>query len=306
MFTKDKISQSMIDAVNSVLEKVDTEKHEVAMLSEELNESERGQKLKDAVSSLDRMMKNAEVNTQQHIIKLHKTTKVIRPKADKKYMDGLDGVRRELPPGIGDNEHFSTKVQYTPENTAISEVLDKPSAVKSYLDKSAEKRKSLAATGKLGDDSHRKISKSFHGTHKVLSREETSFSSKILEAMKPISTPDFSDVDEETMTPAQTKKKEEIVLSMKSKEKDFKKKYGKNWQNVMYATATKMAMTESADDMDVHNKRAFKNAEMKGELDEARTPVDDNVPFVTNEASKSIRNIKKIAAKHIRNLKDKQ
>ena len=74
----------------------------------------------------------------------------------------------------------------------------------------------------------------------------------------------------------------------------------------MYATATKMAMAESADDMDVHNKRAFKNAEMKGELDEARTPVDDNVPFVTNEASKSIRNIKKIAAKHIRNLKDKQ
>jgi hypothetical protein len=42
------------------------------------------------------------------------------------------------------------------------------------------------------------------------------------------------------------------------------------------------------------------------DLDEARTPVDDNVPFVTNEASKSIRNIKKIAAKHIRNLKDKQ
>ena len=289
MFAKTKISQSMIDAVNSVLEKVDPQDTEVSMLSEDLLESERGQKLKAAISGFDRLIASATANAQQqHIVKLAKTAKEIDPKKDKKYMDGLDGVRREMPNGVGDNEHFSTKVKFKTDSASqeISEVLDTPSATKSYLDKSAIKRKALAATGKLGDDSHRKISKSFAATNKVLSREELSFTQKVLESMKPVSTPDFSDVDEETMTAAQTKKKEEIVLSMKSKEKDFKKKYGKNWQNVMYATATKMAMTESCDI----------------ELEEAKTPIDDNVPFVTNETSQTLRNIKKVAKKHVQKI----
>lgn len=277
MFAKDKISQSMIDAVNSVIENVDEIKVEVSMLSEQLIESEKGQKLKTAVSSFDRIMKNAEMNTQQqHIAKITKTAKEVKPTPIKKYMDGLDGVRRELPMGIGDNEHFSAKVNYNAESTILDEVLDSPSLVKTYLDKSAQKRKALAATGKLGDDSHRKISKSFDATHKVLNKEE-SFSSKILEAMKPTPTTEFSDMDEEALTPEQTKKKEEIVLSMKSKENEFKKKYGKNWQNVMYATATKMAMTESS---------------------------DDNLPIITNEVTSTLTQIKKTAKEHAKRLKD--
>lgn len=54
----------------------------------------------------------------------------------------------------------------------------------------------------------------------------------------------FTDNNIGEMTDAQTKKKEKIVLSMKDKESDFKAKYGKNWKNVMYATATKLAMAE--------------------------------------------------------------
>jgi hypothetical protein len=51
-------------------------------------------------------------------------------------------------------------------------------------------------------------------------------------------------VTEKEMTPAQAKKREEIVLSMKKEMPRFKKKYGDRAKDVMYATATKMAMKE--------------------------------------------------------------
>jgi len=51
-------------------------------------------------------------------------------------------------------------------------------------------------------------------------------------------------VNEKEMTPAQEKKREEIVLSMKKEMPRFKKKYGDRAKDVMYATATKMAMKE--------------------------------------------------------------
>jgi hypothetical protein len=52
---------------------------------------------------------------------------------------------------------------------------------------------------------------------------------------------------EREMTAAQSKKKERIVMSMKDKTEYFKKKYGKNWKSVMYATATKNAMKEEVE-----------------------------------------------------------
>ena len=47
---------------------------------------------------------------------------------------------------------------------------------------------------------------------------------------------------QEEMTPEQEKKREEIVLKLKEKEDEFKKKYGDRAKEVMYATATKLAM----------------------------------------------------------------
>ena len=47
---------------------------------------------------------------------------------------------------------------------------------------------------------------------------------------------------QEEMTPEQEKKREEIVLKLKEKEDDFKKRYGDRAKEVMYATATKLAM----------------------------------------------------------------
>ena len=48
-------------------------------------------------------------------------------------------------------------------------------------------------------------------------------------------------IDERTLTEPESKKKEEIVKSMKKKMSGFKERYGERAKNVMYATATKMA-----------------------------------------------------------------
>ena len=52
---------------------------------------------------------------------------------------------------------------------------------------------------------------------------------------------------EEEMSDAEMKKRENIVKSMKDNKAEFQKRYGDKWKSVMYATATKQAMKESAD-----------------------------------------------------------
>ena len=56
---------------------------------------------------------------------------------------------------------------------------------------------------------------------------------------------DPTTTDETNMTDAQMKKREDIVKGMKDKISEFKKKYGERWKEVMYATATKLAMQEN-------------------------------------------------------------
>ena len=51
-------------------------------------------------------------------------------------------------------------------------------------------------------------------------------------------------INEEKMTPGEKKGKEKIVKGMKKAKGDFKKRYGKDAEQVMYATATKRAMDE--------------------------------------------------------------
>lgn len=64
------------------------------------------------------------------------------------------------------------------------------------------------------------------------------------------------EITEAEMTDAQMKKREEIVMSMKDKEADFKDRYGDRWKEVMYATATKQAMGEAV-------QRPLKNASLQ-------------------------------------------
>jgi hypothetical protein len=51
-------------------------------------------------------------------------------------------------------------------------------------------------------------------------------------------------IDERTLTSSETKKKEEVVKSMKKKLSGFRERYGKRAKEVMYATATKVAKGE--------------------------------------------------------------
>lgn len=51
-------------------------------------------------------------------------------------------------------------------------------------------------------------------------------------------------INEEKMTSSEKKGKEKIVKGMKKSKGDFKKRYGKDAEQVMYATATKRAMDE--------------------------------------------------------------
>lgn len=53
---------------------------------------------------------------------------------------------------------------------------------------------------------------------------------------------EYFSVTEAKMTEAEKSKREKIVMSLKDKMGDFKKRYGKRAEEVMYATATKMAM----------------------------------------------------------------
>jgi len=57
-----------------------------------------------------------------------------------------------------------------------------------------------------------------------------------------------NNLGEEEMSDKQKAKREKIVMSMKGDEAGLKQRYGKNWKNVMYATATKQAMKEDSSD----------------------------------------------------------
>ena len=57
-------------------------------------------------------------------------------------------------------------------------------------------------------------------------------------------------IAEREMTDAQMKKREEIVKSMKDEKDDFERRYPGRGKEVMYATATKMAMEEANGDTD--------------------------------------------------------
>ena len=52
------------------------------------------------------------------------------------------------------------------------------------------------------------------------------------------------------MTDSEIKDREDIVLNLKKKAKDLKKRYGKDWKTVMYKIATSTAMGKTPDDRD--------------------------------------------------------
>ena len=54
-------------------------------------------------------------------------------------------------------------------------------------------------------------------------------------------------LQERSMTDSEIKDREDIVLNLKKKAKDLKKRYGDDWKTVMYKIATSTAMGTSKD-----------------------------------------------------------
>ena len=73
-------------------------------------------------------------------------------------------------------------------------------------------------------------------------------------------------INEKTLTTAETKKKEEIVKSMKDKTADFEKRYPGRGKEVMYATATKMAKKVAEQAMELQPKSSQKSDQQQRKL----------------------------------------
>jgi len=75
------------------------------------------------------------------------------------------------------------------------------------------------------------------------------------------------ELDERSLTKGEEKKREKYVKGMKKSKEDFKKRYGKRGEEVMYATATKMAK-ESEGATDVFGKGIYESlTELENDLD---------------------------------------
>ena len=94
----------------------------------------------------------------------------------------------------------------------------------------------------LYDDSHQTIAVALMGIPEVENIVGTVTDEKLEFLMSKI--PTMIDEYKSTMSAAELKKREKIVKGMKKKKGEFKDRYGKDAKNVMYATATKMAMKD--------------------------------------------------------------
>jgi hypothetical protein len=140
----------------------------------------------------------------------------------------------------------------TKEVTAIDQPIEKPQQF--ILDESNEKVTPEESGCVTKPEAKSIAKKEVKGHEKKMHHE--SFAEKLKASIKEgkaTGTEEmFTDnnLGEEGMSDKQMKKREKIVMSMKDKSADFKQRYGKNWKNVMYATATKQAMAEEVADLD--------------------------------------------------------
>ena len=80
---------------------------------------------------------------------------------------------------------------------------------------------------------------------------------------------------EREMTDNEMKKREEIVMKLKKKMPEFVKRYGDKAKQVMYATATKMAMGEELEPLETKKSKKKDKINLKPEMDENMRTLKD-------------------------------
>ena len=235
MFQKDKVTQSMIDAVNQVLgeAKVEPAKPDPEAIARKkkldaLRDKQDAEKAEKghSPSATRKVAGHAYGGAKQKDDEMDEEVKLDEAEMDESGLRMAAHAAHKA-----GQSHFEFKG-------------------KKYPVKVTEDGKVDCDYAKVKDIARKEVK----GHEKSMHKEELSFAKKLksmLEAKGPLAgAPDvFTDnnLGEEEMSDAQMKKREKIVMSMKDKTAQFKAKYGKNWKNVMYATATKQAMKEDAD-----------------------------------------------------------
>jgi hypothetical protein len=323
MFAKKLVTQSMIDAVNSVLEQSDSEVSQQHLLGESIDHKGLAMQGKMHPVWHDHMdvdkhsdfydksgksctgtcvhKNNKEVHMRQHGTGLihkfkvaanleeEKKRMLLEPELDetgfhkaahaakkageshfefqgKKYpvtaKSHAEAIKIATPTGtkvLGSRYGNSAKAH----RDAMADTMAGTKGPKEKELKDIEKEKPLKETDDcVTKPEAKKIAKKEVSHHNVTMHKgkkntvkmENYFANKLLNSLneaKSTGTEEiFTDnnMGESEMTDAQKKKREKIVMSMKKGEAGMKQRYGKNWKNVMYATATKQAMKEDSSD----------------------------------------------------------
>lgn len=251
MFAKDRVSQSLIDAVNKVL----------------TTESKQQEQLNEAFPTVADAQKRASEPKPSGGAGIKLGTRYGGGRqADEPEKD--DEPKQRAKYGARKDRFTNTKL-YKEADDCVDEPKAKEIAKKEVgnHEKSMHKEELKGNQHKIDANKNGKIDshdfKLLRSKKKKMT-EGLSFAEQLIESMygKKSALP----IDEKEMSDTQKKKKEDIVMSMKKDTAGLKKRYGSRWKDVMYATATKQAMKEEVDefeeeiDPDVRTKDAISGA----------------------------------------------
>lgn len=284
MFQKDKVTQSMIDAVNQVLGEAKVEPS------------------KPDPEAIARKKKLDALRDKQDMDKAEKGSS---PSATRKIAGHSYGGAKQKDDEM-DEEVKLDEAEMDESGLRMAAHAAHKAGQKEFEFKGKKYPVRVSEDGKVDCDyskvkaiakkevQHHNVT--MHKGQKSSVEEEMTFASKLksmLEGKGPVTgAPEtFTDMNmqEKEMTDAQMKKREKIVMSMKDKTAEFKSKYGKNWKNVMYATATKQAMKEEDEkhDDEKEDKKLIKKMVKKDCMKEEEQLVELDPKTLTSYIKKS-------------------
>ena len=239
MFAKTLVSQSMIDAVNQVLEE-DKKKMITDAEMDETGFHKAAHAAKKANQShFEFQGKKYPVTAKSHAeaIEMDEAAeKVPTPTGMKVYGSSYGNSKKAR----------ADQTKHSVDDVKGPKAKDMKEESKDCITEPEAKKIAKKEVGHHNVTMHK-------GQKNTVKMEGLTFAEKLLaihEAKSSGTDEIFTDnnLGEEEMSDAQMKKREKIVMSMKKGEAGFKQRYGKNWKNVMYATATKQAMKEDSSD----------------------------------------------------------